>query len=205
MSYFQTKSLRTLDRVKTAGQKFWAWYERNYTFNIALASLLFLLQLIHLYWLTTNVVAFKLTSQSFFQPSKFWELVLILVDYVEIPALITTSLVYLNELRKKINWKAVWFLLFLNSQWLHIFWITDEFAVKTFVSYSTQVYFLQPLFSHRFFSIIAASSLMPLWLAWLAIFIDYLELPVIFDTLKKFSAALYAKRVKEFLVKELKT
>lgn len=92
---------------------------------------------------------------------------LILVDYTEIPALITTSLVYINELRKKFSWANVRLLVFTNSQWLHIFWITDEFV-------------LGKLVAHR-----AAMITLPVWLAWVAIAIDYLELPVTYDTLKK--------------------
>lgn len=32
--------------------------------------------------------------------------------------------------------------------------------------------------------------MLPVWLAWIAIFIDYLELPVIYDTIKEFIKAL---------------
>jgi hypothetical protein len=40
-------------------------------------------------------------------------------------------------------------------------------------------------------------------LAWVAIGIDYLELPVIVDTMKKFVAALRERRVSDFLREEL--
>ena len=36
-----------------------------------------------------------------------------------------------NELRRGFSWRALLFLAFLNSQWLHIFWITDEFVVES--------------------------------------------------------------------------
>lgn len=144
---------------------FFKWYEKYYTLNVTIAASLFALQLIHLYWLTTHVVAVKLFDQSFFTPPLFWQYIIIAVDYTEIPALITTSLVYINELRKKYNLKSIFYLIFINSQFLHIFWITDEFVVEQFTGRGT--------------------TMLPLWLAWVAIMIDYLELPVIFETLKK--------------------
>lgn len=61
-----------------------------------------------------------------------WEILIVLADYLEIPALISTSLVYLREFRQKFNYKDIWFLLAINAQWLHIFWITDEFVVDQF-------------------------------------------------------------------------
>ena len=146
--------------------KFWSWYERHYTLNVTVAAILFTLQLIHLYWLTTHVVAGRLLGESFFNPTSFWEIVIILVDYTEIPALITTSLVYINDLRKGFRFKPLLYLLFLDIQLLHIFWITDEFVVETFTG-------------------TGAGTILPVWLAWIAILIDYLELPVIFETLKK--------------------
>lgn len=87
------------------------------------------------------------------------------MDYTEIPAIITTSLVYINNLRKGLKLKSLLYLLFLDIQLLHIFWITDEFVVEKFVGSSQTIF--------------------PVWLAWIAITIDYLELPVIFETLKK--------------------
>ncbi len=153
--------------------KFWAWYERHYTLNITVAAILFTLQIFHLYWLTTHVVIHRIFGISLWDPTTLLQNILILVDYTEIPALLTTSLVYINELRKKFNWKSIWFLFFLNSQWLHIFWITDEFVVEQFMGNATVI--------------------LPLWLAWIAILIDYLELPVIFETLKKAFIALKKK------------
>ena len=147
--------------------KFWVWYERHLTLNLGIAGGLFVLQLIHLYWLTTHVVFLKLFGQSFFDPSSLYESIIVLVDYTEIPALITTSLVYINELRKKYNLKSVLFLIFLNSQFLHIFWITDEFVEAKFTGGPE-------------------ATILPIWLAYIAIAIDYLELPVIYETLKRF-------------------
>lgn len=156
-------------------KKFWHWYEKYYLLNIALAALLFTLQLIHLYWLTAHVVAHRLLGQSFFDTAGIWQTLIVLVDYTEIPALFTTSLVYLNELRQKSNFKSVLYLILINSQFLHLFWITDEFVVEQLAQ-------------------TARETILPFWLAWLAIAIDYLELPVIFDTLKKFIVVLRQRK-----------
>lgn len=152
--------------MKPFFDKFWKWYNKHLLLNTAIASGLFLLQLIHLYWLTTHVVFFKLFGESFFNPNPIIQSIIILVDYTEIPALITTSLVYINEHRKKKNFKNLLYLFFLNIQFIHIFWITDEFVVDTFTGSSS-------------------GTVLPGWLAWVAILIDYLELPVIYETVKK--------------------
>ncbi len=154
---------------------FFAWYERHYTLNISIAAGLFLLQLVHLYWLSADVVAQRLGGTSFFPLSGVFQYLILVVDYTEIPALYSVSLVYINELRKGFGWKPVIYLLFLNSQWLHIFWITDEFVVNKLSGQE------------------AASSL-PGTLAWVAILIDYLELPVIYDTIRRVVVELREKR-----------
>jgi hypothetical protein len=146
---------------------FWAWYERNYLLNVAIASALFVLQLVHLTWLGADPIAQRLANESFFSPEGLLRYLIYAVDYSEIPALVAVSLVYVNELRRTFAWKPLLYLLFLNSQWLHILWITDEYVASE----------------------LAGPSL-PAWLAWLAILIDYLELPVIFDTLKRLTLAL---------------
>lgn len=157
-------------------RKFWRWYNKNETLNLGLAAFLFTLQLVHLYWLTTHVVFQGLFGKSYFELKGIFETLILVVDYLEIPAILTTSLVYLNEFSKTRNAKNLWFLFFINSQWLHIYWITDEFVIEHVLG---QVH----------------SSVLPIWLAWLAIGIDYLELPVIFDTLKKFFNSLGRKGV----------
>ncbi len=144
---------------------FWSWYERNLALNRAIVAVLFLWQLIHLFWLTTHVVWARLFGVSLFSPSAAYQFLLIIADYGEIPALISGSLLYISSLRKSFNAKDLLFLFFINTQWLHLFWITDEFVVKKFTN-STLVE-------------------LPLGLAWAAILIDYLELPVIFETVKK--------------------
>lgn len=157
-------------------QKFWAWYEKHYTLNVAIAAGLFVLQIIHLYWLTTDVVFLRLFGESFFSPSTFYRYLIIVVDYTEIPALLSTTVLYANELRKQFRFKPALFIFLINSQWLHLFWITDEFVVHQLVEGRTD-------------------TVLPLWLAWVAIFIDYLELPVIVDTIAKFTARLRQGKV----------
>lgn len=151
-------------------QKFWLWYERHYLMNISLSAGLFVLQLFHLYWLTTHVLMFRLLGQSFFSPSPLWQYILIAVDYTEIPALLATSLLYAHQLKGGFRWKLVLYLIMLNVQWLHLFWITDEFVVNQFGG--------------------APGTILPLWLAWVAILIDYLELPVIVDTVRQVIVAM---------------
>ena len=155
---------------------FWAWYERNYVLNVALASVLFMLQIAHLTWLGADPIATRLTDHSLFSLHGVLQYLIWFVDYSEIPALVVVSLVYVNELRRGFSWKALLYLVFLNSQWLHIFWITDEYVAGELGGGGS-------------------SASLPGWLAWVAILIDYLELPVIFDTLKRLATALRARRL----------
>lgn len=157
--------------------KFWKWYNQHLLLNTAIAAFLFALQLAHLYWLTTHVVFLRLFGESFFNPNSLIQSIIILVDYTEIPALITTSLVYINEYRKKKNFKSLLYLFFLNIQLVHIFWITDEFVLDTFTGTGNQ-------------------TVLPAWAAWIAILIDYLELPVIFETMKKLVDGLRNRNLK---------
>jgi hypothetical protein len=112
-----------------------------------LAAGLFLTQLIHLIWMSTYVVPIRLWGTSIWSPPSA---PLALADYLELPAIITTSLLYVRTR----NWKM---LILVNLQLFHILWITDEFVLNR-------------------------GSLNPV-LAWIAITIDYLEIPVIFDTI----------------------
>jgi hypothetical protein len=156
--------------------RFWAWYERHYALNVALAAGLFTLQLIHLVWLTFDPLWGRLFGDPAVAIEKPWNWPLLLVDYTEIPALVSVSLVYVNELRKRTNVvSSALYLVFLNSQWLHIFWITDEFVVESR----------------------DGGTALPVWLAYIAILIDYLELPVIVDTFRKLGAAVKDRRLSD--------
>jgi len=145
-------------------KKFWSWYKENLLLNQAIVAVLFGWQILHLFWLTTHVVAEKFLGYPFFNPSESYQFLLIIADYFEIPALISGTLLYFYALKEGSVKKNLTFILLINSQWLHLFWITDEFVIDSF--------------GHR------ESTILPFWLAWVAIFIDYLELPVIYDTMR---------------------
>ena len=155
--------------MRGAWDRFWAWYEKYYLVNVGVSAVLFLLQVAHLYWLATDVIAERLVGVSYFPASETVIVLLLFVDYIEIPTLISVSLIYVNELRKGFNWRSATLLFLLNTQWLHIFWITDELAVSIFTG--------------------EQSTVLPVWLAWVAILIDYLEVPVMIDTVWRFVTA----------------
>ncbi|MEX2552806.1 MAG: hypothetical protein WD627_07400 [Actinomycetota bacterium] len=115
-----------------------------------LSALLFLTQIVHLVWMTTYVVPVKIWGISLWSPP---EAPLAFADYLEIPAIVTTSILYLRTR----DWKM---LFLVNVQLLHIYWITDEIILNR-------------------------NTLNPI-LAWMAIMIDYLEIPVIIDTSRRF-------------------
>ncbi len=164
-------------------KQFWQWYERNYALNVTIALALFLLQGVHLTWLFGEVVWRYATGAPLFEFGPTGSLLLALIDYTEIPALISVSLIYINELRKQWNPQSFMFLLFLNSQWLHLFWITDEFVVIAFND---------------------PGSVFPLPVAWLAVLIDYLELPVMFDTARRFVKSLRKHQIRDFFYYEFR-
>jgi hypothetical protein len=147
-------------------EKFWRWYEKTYKFNLNFAAVVFLLQIIHLLWLSTDVVLHRIFGfPALLENIRAFQLALGVVDYLEIPTIIAVSVIYLRSYQKERNSRALWYLLLLNTQWLHILWITDEFVVDV-LSLNEQ-------------------SLQTQILVWLAIFIDYLEIPVMIDTIKR--------------------
>ena len=158
--------------LESKAEGFWRWYERHLTLATATAAAMFVLQLVHLYWLTTDVVLFRITGRSFFDVTGVWQLLIVVVDYFEIPALVTTSFVYINDIRKGEVRRGLLYLVLLNSQWIHLLWITDEFVVN---------------------ELFGAGVSIPVLLAWVAILIDYLELPVIVDTLRRLPDLLRAR------------
>jgi hypothetical protein len=116
----------------------------------ALSALFFLTQVVHLVWMSTYVIPTKLWGSAWWSPP---EAPLALADYLELPAIFTTTVLYLRTR----NWRM---LFLVNIQLLHIFWITDEIILNR-------------------------NTLNPV-LAWMAVMIDYLEIPVIVDTTRKF-------------------
>ena len=160
--------------MKNLFEKFFTWYENNFKANLYIATFLFLLQLFHLYWLFSDVILTRLTGRSYFLLEPVWGRISIFFDYTEIPAIIATSLVYVHLLHKQYTFKNLLLLILINSQWLHLLWLTDEFVVEQFSS-------------HEFIAF-------PFLLSWIAILIDYLELPVIYDTLKQTFKHLFSKQ-----------
>jgi hypothetical protein len=146
-------------------QKFLGWYEKHRRVHVAIAAGLFTTQIVHLIWLTGNAVTPRLFGFQFFDAGPVGQVLIAAVDYLEIPAIISASLLYILDFRKGFAWKPLLMLFFINSQWLHLFWITDEVVVTTLTD---------------------GVETWPAWLAWIAILIDYLELPVIYDTLRQF-------------------
>lgn len=141
------------------------WLDRHYLPALVVTTVAFLLQIFHLYWLFAAVVMEKLTGESWFAFPKDLNFIYVVADYVEVPALISTSILYLNNFRRDRNLKAIFYVCLLNTQWLHLFWITDNFVVQSFSDYG--------VFSWN------------TWVAWVAILIDYLEVPVIIEMLKQ--------------------
>ncbi len=165
--------------MTTRKRGFWGWYERHYNVILWATTLLFLLQVVHLHWLGSHVILHRLIGHSLWNPSDFLQYLIIAVDYTEIPAIISTSMLYIYDLQKRFSWKPILFLILLNSQWLHLLWITDEFVVNQFAD--------------------RVVTVLPVWLAWVAILIDYLEVPVMIDTFIKSGQALREKGLKAAL------
>jgi hypothetical protein len=143
---------------------FWHRYEN---LNLKIAFVLISLQLIHLYWLTADVVIQRITGESVLgvpQGSPLF-IFFIIIDYVEIPALAAGLTYYALSIYKheKNSIKNILLLSMLAIQVFHIFWITDEVVYESF------------------FGSPSGSIEIPYYAVWVAILIDYLELPVIFD------------------------
>ena len=148
-------------------EKFVNFYHRYENLNLKITFFLISLQILHLYWLTTDVVLQKIFGESFFiAPDNLLPL-FVVIDYIEIPALISGLIFYSYNIRrdKSSAKKSYLFLGLLGVQVIHIFWITDDVVYSSFFNSS----FVQ----------------IPSLLAWIAILIDYLELPVIGDLLFK--------------------
>ncbi len=153
-------------RVGLVG-KFINFYHRYENLNLKITFFLISLQILHLYWLTTYVVLQKLFAKSFFLAPKSLLPIFVVIDYIEIPALISGLIFYAYCIsrNKSSAKKSYLFLGLLSVQVVHIFWITDEVVYDSFFN----------------------SSLveLPVLLSWIAILIDYLELPVMADLFYK--------------------
>ena len=156
-------------------RKLLRWYDRYDDFNVVFAAFLFSIEVVHLVWLTTNVVFPRLLGIAPLIVNHLFDTIIAVVDYTEIPAIITTSLVYLRSYKSKPNKKDAFYIFFLNIQWLHIFWITDEVVIRA-LGYKSSILHWNHL------------------VAWAAISIDYLELPVIFETIRR-AAKILSKKI----------
>lgn len=149
-------------------QRFFDWYEKYTEHNVLIATALFFTQAAHLTWLALFVIAGRLTGQPLWTPSDAGETLLVVFDYFEIPALIASTILYASLIRKGEQVRKAWlYIIFINIQYLHIFWITDEFVVDAFSGEGDRATILPPM------------------VAWVAIMIDYLEVPVMIDTARR--------------------
>ena len=148
-------------------QKFINFYRRYENLNLKITFILISLQVIHLYWLTSDVVLQKIFGESYFLVPKTFLPLFVIIDYIEIPALVSGIIFYAYNIRfsKEETKRSYLFLALLVVQIFHIFWITDDVVYASF-------------FESSFVEI-------PPILAWIAILIDYLELPVMADLLYK--------------------
>jgi hypothetical protein len=86
--------------------KFWNKYEG---LSLKITLILISLQIIHLYWLTTDVVFHKIFGKSFFIfPTKLLA-IFIIIDYLEIPALVSGTIFYSFKVWKILKEKHLFF------------------------------------------------------------------------------------------------
>jgi hypothetical protein len=139
---------------------FWTRYEN---LNLKITFTLISLQILHLYWLTADVVLQRVFGQGYLGLPKKLLPLFVVVDYVEVSG-ITFYLfsIFKGEPNPR---KNMIFLALLAIQVVHIFWITDEIVYESLLD-SDLVKF-------------------PLYLTWIAILIDYLEIPVMIDLFYK--------------------
>ncbi|HEX7032614.1 MAG TPA: hypothetical protein VF172_06410 [Nitrososphaera sp.] len=141
---------------------FWRRYEN---LNLKVAFVLISLQLVHLYWLTADVVIKRISGDSAMGLTVSGPLLIffVIIDYIEVPALVAGLTYYgLSMYKREKTTRSGLFFVMLVVQVFHIFWITDEVVYDTFFGSSNEVE-------------------IPYYAAWVAILIDYLELPVIAD------------------------
>jgi hypothetical protein len=150
----------------TATQKIVNFWHRYESLNLKISFILISLQLLHLYWLTTDVVLQRIYGRSFLFPKSLLPM-FIIIDSIEVPALVSGITFYSLSIynHEKESRKNSLFLTMLAVQIVHIYWITDDVVAKTF-------------FQSRFLNL-------PVYVAWIAILIDYLEIPVIADLFYK--------------------
>ena len=153
--------------MSSAVQKLVGFWQRYENLNLKIAFVLISLQLIHLYWLTADVVIQRITGESILGVPHGSPLFIffIIIDYIEIPALVAGLTYYALGIynHERDSARNALLLSMLAIQVFHIFWITDDVVYDSF--------FESP----------SGSVEIPYYAAWIAILIDYLELPVIAD------------------------
>ena len=119
-------------------QKCIDFYRHYKTLGLKITFFLISLQLVHLYWLTTDVVLQKIFGQSFFLFPKNLLPLFVVIDYIEIPALISGIIFYIYSIRsgEENSKKGYLFLGLLGVQVIHIFWITDDVVYSSFFNSS---------------------------------------------------------------------
>jgi len=143
------KILRFCEKYEEAGAK--------------VAFFLIALQIVHLAWLTTDIVLVKLDPTRTQMFPIALEPLQAVVDYLEIPGLFAGVSIYVMSIMRKDrnSVRNMLFTAMLIIQFVHLFWITDEVV----------------------YQVLLKSDLVeiPDSVAWVAIMIDYLEIPVMFD------------------------
>jgi hypothetical protein len=122
--------------TSTAIQKIVNFWHRYENLNLKISFILISLQLLHLYWLTTDIVLQRIYGHSFFLFPKNLLPMFIIIDYIEVPALLSGITFYFLSIynHEKESRKNSLFLAMLAVQVFHIYWITDDVVAKTFFS-----------------------------------------------------------------------
>lgn len=128
-------------------------YESYNKLLLRFTTILISSQIVHLVWLTyVATIPYFLFQEIWYLPENF---IFAAIDYLEIPALVLTSLFYFVNLSKK----NILLLGAIFIQFLHIVWITDTFILENAYDIGFAIY--------------------------IVILIDYTEIPVIIDFIKK--------------------
>lgn len=141
------------------------WFDDHHLAMLVITAGAFVLQVFHLYWLLTAVILERLTGVSWFVFPSELTLVYVVADFLEVPALVSATVFYLASMRHGVRARSVVYVILLNTQWVHLFWITDNVVVQSFAD--------NGMFAWN------------AWVAWVAILIDYLEVPVMIEMLKR--------------------
>lgn len=67
------------------------FYKKYENLNLRIAFFLISLQIIHLYWLTSDIVMIRLLGETFFAFPQIPPLLFAIIDYIEVPALVSGS------------------------------------------------------------------------------------------------------------------